>query len=501
MHTSNIKVIGATFQKVADIVLPTMGAKGRMAVLAQDMDRPLLTDDGVTVAAECYYFDNQFEKMIATSMIEAARNTEKEAFDGTTLTILLTNEFYKLGYKWIRKGMHPQASADTIEILANEIRQSLAIQKFPINPKLVKDLATISTKIPAVGDLVFAAYKKAGDGMNIIIEHDRENTKTSVQHTDGMVLESGYKFEVMTTRCNEGDKTVYENAHIVLLSQDFMTSGNINDFFRSIPEDHVKDPFVFFMTPKFNPESFQFLLETLSRNQMQFQFVYIHEELPEELYMDIAAKTNGLIQDVISGSNHYLYQHCGLAGKIVIEQDKTTITQTEGDVRARVEKYQKELDKDKFVISSIRTATVKRRLSALTSGVVKIKLAVPTITEFQTIRMKLDDAIGAVRCAIRNGLLRGAGKALSIVAQEYKGDIKKLLHKPAMTIASNAGLKLNSTTLKSKDESYNVKTKEYVHLIKDGIVDSFDSIDASVKNSASIASNYLRAYILIHHKK
>ena len=33
MKTSETKIIGNTFQKIADIVTPTMGAKGRMAII------------------------------------------------------------------------------------------------------------------------------------------------------------------------------------------------------------------------------------------------------------------------------------------------------------------------------------------------------------------------------------------------------------------------------------------------------------------------------------
>ena len=63
MKTNDIKIIKQTFQEIADIVTPTMGAKGRLAVIQQDMDRPLLTDDGVTVARQTYNLDDpDFQK-------------------------------------------------------------------------------------------------------------------------------------------------------------------------------------------------------------------------------------------------------------------------------------------------------------------------------------------------------------------------------------------------------------------------------------------------------
>ena len=136
MKTSKTDQIRSTFQKIADMVTPTMGARGRLAVLNDEFSRPILTDDGVTVAKEAFGMQG-FERMIAISMIEAANNTEKKAYDGTTLTILLTNEFYKQGLRWIKQGMHPQKAADQIYELANQARQHLKDYRIPLDQKLV----------------------------------------------------------------------------------------------------------------------------------------------------------------------------------------------------------------------------------------------------------------------------------------------------------------------------------------------------------------------------
>ena len=80
------KLVKDVFQTVNDIVVPTMGAKGLLVALDDDFGKCTLTDDGVTVAKQAIHMDG-LEKMIAVDMIEAAATTEKEALDGTTLTI------------------------------------------------------------------------------------------------------------------------------------------------------------------------------------------------------------------------------------------------------------------------------------------------------------------------------------------------------------------------------------------------------------------------------
>ena len=106
------------------MVVPTMGAKGLLVALDDDFGKCTLTDDGVTVAKQAIHMDG-LDRMIAVDMIEAAATTEKEALDGTTLTVLLTNEIYKYGYREILLGKHPQMVADKISSEIEEVRKEL----------------------------------------------------------------------------------------------------------------------------------------------------------------------------------------------------------------------------------------------------------------------------------------------------------------------------------------------------------------------------------------
>jgi chaperonin GroEL len=477
-----------------------MGAKGRMAILQDEFSRPILTDDGVTVARECLSMEG-FEQMVAKSMIEAAVNTEKTAFDGTTLTILLTNEFYQQGLRWIDAGMHPQTAADKLQTLIDKVRKALLTNTLEPTPDRVKALANITTKIPLVGELVHKAYIESEGSMNILIEHDRKETEHSVETTQGMVLDSGYFSNEMRQLCNEGDKTVYKDAHMVLLAENMLSNIAINNFFMSIPAQNISDPFVFVMTKAFNPEALKMLLDTLVENKFTFQFIFINDSNPEELYLDIAAKTSGLIQSATFGTSNYTFEHCGLAD-VTIELDKTIII-SEGDanrIQIRKDMYEKELKDNQYNTGVNRYNTITRRLASLSTGVTKIKLACPTITEYMTLRLKLDDAIGAVKCAVKHGLVIGGGKTLyNLSLLENFTDIKTPLQQPMKKILENAGISYKEKKFQKLGYpyGYNVRTGKVVHLANEGIIDSFDSIDTALKNASSIASNYLRAYILI----
>ena len=501
MATEKIKVVKKTFQDIADIVTPTMGAKGRMAVINDEFGRPILTDDGVTVAKNIRDSYEGFERMVAISMIEAASNTERHAYDGTTLTVLLTNELYKLGLKWIKHGMHPQVAADKIQDLVTKVRNALNENRYYITDEQeVKELAYLTTKIPVIGDLVAEAYKHAGKNMNVIMEHERKETESSIEHTEGMILDAGYFADVMQKLCNQGDKTVFNGAYVALLAEGMITGAQMRDMFISIPQEARDMPFVFIVASSFNPESLRMLTDTLINNQFKFQFIFINDKNAMEIFLDLEAKTGAIMQDPSRGTSDYMFDYMGLVDSITIERDKTIII-SEGNEEAlkeRIEKYNKELDDDKFVMSQIRYNVINRRLANITTGVTKIKIACPTITEYQTIKLKLDDAIGAVKCALRDGIVLGGGKALYNLGNEIK-ELKPVLQAPLFTICKNAGLKHISTRQlnKFKRYSYNVNTGAFVELTYNGIMDSFTSIDSALNNAASIAVQYLRAFVLI----
>ena len=404
-------LIKETFQKINDMVVPTMGAKGLLVALDDDFGKCTLTDDGVTVARQAIHLDGM-EKMIAVDMIEAAATTEKEALDGTTLTILLTNALYDHGYKMIKRGKHPQLVADQIEHEVAMVREKLKMEKFKMEPKHVKSIATISTKIPMVGEIVEEAYKKCGAGMNIVIEHDREGSGVKVEQTKGFSIDSGYMSDAMAALCDDGEKWEADNCNIVLLKEGVMTQVGLGEFFKSIPEDKIKNPFVFVLNPAFNPNTLRLLIDTLIKNNFKYQFIFVNETKMDDVYMDLAAVTNGVVQDASNGVGDYKYEYCGHADHVVIEIDRSLfICEKNKLVPERIKQYKKKLDK-KYKLSGVDEALYTKRLGALENGVVKIKVGVPTVTEFKTLHLKLDDAIGAVRMALENGVVLGGGKTL-----------------------------------------------------------------------------------------
>jgi chaperonin GroEL len=81
--------------KLANAVKSTLGASGKCVIYEDAMGRPVITKDGVTVAESVVLYD-PVENIGATLIKEAARNTVKEAGDGTTTATVLAQSLLHL---------------------------------------------------------------------------------------------------------------------------------------------------------------------------------------------------------------------------------------------------------------------------------------------------------------------------------------------------------------------------------------------------------------------
>ena len=75
-------------EKLTNAVGSTLGASGKCVIIEDSNGVPQITKDGVTVAESVVLYD-PVENMGATLIKEAARNTVKEAGDGTTTATVL----------------------------------------------------------------------------------------------------------------------------------------------------------------------------------------------------------------------------------------------------------------------------------------------------------------------------------------------------------------------------------------------------------------------------
>ena len=85
--------IMAGVDKLTSAVKSTLGASGKCVIYEDALGRPVITKDGVTVAESVVLID-PVENIGATLIKEAAKNTVKEAGDGTLRLPSLLIHYY-----------------------------------------------------------------------------------------------------------------------------------------------------------------------------------------------------------------------------------------------------------------------------------------------------------------------------------------------------------------------------------------------------------------------
>ena len=104
----------AGVEKLASAVKPTLGPKGRNAIIDKSWGGPTVTKDGVTVAEEIDLIDKN-ENLGAKLVKEAASKTSKIAGDGTTTATILTEALFKEACKNLAAAikLHPFHKIDS----------------------------------------------------------------------------------------------------------------------------------------------------------------------------------------------------------------------------------------------------------------------------------------------------------------------------------------------------------------------------------------------------
>jgi len=174
-------------EKLAKAVKSTLGASGKCVIYEDARGLPVITKDGVTVAESVVLFD-PVENMGATLIKEAARNTVREAGDGTTTATVLAESLLKevntcdINIRKIKDGIK------TGLIKINDYLDKISVK---IEGDMLESVSSISCNNDAeLGKIIAEAYTKVGkDGVVLMEESPTEETYVDI--VDGVQIDSG----------------------------------------------------------------------------------------------------------------------------------------------------------------------------------------------------------------------------------------------------------------------------------------------------------------------
>ena len=483
--------------KLARAVKSTLGASGRCVVYEDGRGKPVITKDGVTVAESVVLYD-PVENMGATLIKEAARNTVKEAGDGTTTATVLAEALIKQIDTAIAEGLTIREIKDGVNETLNSVIDYLNNIAIDIKGDMLKSVSSIScNNDDELGNIIAEAYNKVGKN-GVVLMEESETEDTNVDVVDGVQLDCGLISPHFVTNT---EKYICEldNPLVLTCSSEIPNVRKI----QSILEYVIKNNRSLLVIAPVAQSVKSALLMNKVKGNIKINIIDPPGFGPtkKDAIEDLAILTGATVLNEELGDDLDLMQpeHLGEA-EFSVTSDKDTVLTLSGmtqDIENRIDELNKKLAKEK---NGFIKKKLEQRLATLSGSVSIIKVGANSKIELKEKKDRVEDAIYATKAALKEGIVPGGGIALLNASQIIKTNkvgkvLLNALKSPYETIMDNAGIKLNL----AMKEGYgcNVINGNFVKMIDEGIIDPVLVTKSALKNAVSVALTIMSADCVI----
>lgn len=492
---------------LADTVKVTLGPKGRNVVLDKGFGSPDVTKDGVSVADEIEVED-EFENLGVEFIKEAANKTNDVVGDGTTTATVLTQAIVKQGMKNVAAGANPMSLNKGLhkasEAVVKELQTNIAS---PVDEGEIANVASISANDEEIGNIIAKAIDEVGEDGVISVEESR-SFGLGLETVKGMKFDEGFISPYMVTD-SERMEAEYEEPYILVTDQEISNVDDILPILEQAAESGKQDLFI--VADSVEGQA----LATMVVNKLRGNFNVLAVEAPgfgdrqQKMLEDIAILTGAtfITEDKGMKLENATLADLGSARKVTSTKEDTTIVEGKGneeEIEDRVGQIRRMIDQTE---SDYDREKLEERLAKLAGGVAVIKAGAATETELEEVKDRIEDAVGATKAAIDEGVVPGGGVALLRASQalddvDLEGDeqiavdlLRRALEAPIRTLTSNAGYEgaviVEEVKKKSGNDGFNAETGEYTDLVEDGVIDPAKVTRSALQNAASAAGMLL----------
>ena len=508
----------AGVEKLASAVKPTLGPKGRNAVIDKSWGGPTVTKDGVTVAEEIDLIDKN-ENLGAKLVKQAASKTSKVAGDGTTTATLLTEALFKEAYKNLAAGADAMALNRGMQKAAEAVTKKLESLVKPIDITKANDIINIASVSAnndmEIGKIMAEAFQRVGKDGVITVEEGK-SFETTVEFVEGMQFDRGYLSPHFAT---DTENMVCElNRPFILVYEEKISNvAKLVPLLEKVAK--AKKPLLI-ISEDVESEALATLVVNKLRGVLEVAAVKApgYGDRRKAMLQDIAILTGAepIFKDLGIEMENIGVKQLGQAKKVTIDNDNTIIVEGAGSqdgISGRIKQIKDEIE---ITTSDYDREKLQERLAKLTGGVAQINVGAATEAEMKERKARIEDALHATRAAIAEGIVPGGGVALircieAVEKLKLEGDektgadiLRKALSMPCYYIAYNAGTTPNLVVNKVMEGKggfgYNANTDKYEDLLEAGILDPAKVTRIALQNAVSIAGLLLTTDCLVTEK-
>jgi chaperonin GroEL len=498
---------------LADAVKVTLGPRGRNVVIARE-NSVAITKDGVTVAREVH-LENHLENVGAQMVKQVANKVALEAGDGTTTATVLAHSIFIEGNKLVVAGSHPMDLKKGIDYGTKKIVEQLKAQSIKVDSfETIKQVATISANNDEeIGQIIADAMEAVGfDG--IITTGESKTGETYVELVEGMQFNNGY----LSPYFINTDKSTVEFENPIILIYDGKIS-NLQDCLQYLDFSNKQQRPLLIVSESVDGEALNTLLINKIKGTLRVAAVRAPGFGEQRKFKldDIAILTGGQTVSELEGQTlkeSIAAQFVGTCDRVVITNDSTMIIGGRGAADKIQDRIQELTTQLSNTTDESKRLMIKERLAKFQGGVAIIKVGATSEIEAREKFDRIDDALGATRSAVEEGIIPGGGITLAKIAdgleiilanrdQQLGVELlRRACLQPFKTIVENAGLSADViwNEIRSGKPGFNVKTEEYVDMIEAGIIDPVKVTKTALENAVSIAALLLTTDCLMVQK-
>jgi chaperonin GroEL len=498
-------------QALTDAVRITLGPKSKCVLLEKKWGRPIVCNDGVTIAKEIEFPDPE-ENLGARLVREAAERTGERVGDGTSTSTLLAYAIFAEGLHNIAAGagaVDLKRGVDRGLRAAVETLKSIAR---PVTSRKEKgQIATISAHNDSqIGELVADALERVG-AEGVITVEEAKTTETTVDVVEGMRFDRGYISPYFITDPEKMEAVLTDPA--ILIHEKKI--GNLQDLLPLLEQISKAHQPLLVIAEDVEADALATLVVNKVRGALASAAVKApgYGERRKELLQDIAVLTGGRViaEELGIKTENVTPNDLGSAKRVVINREATTIVEGAGSkeaIQARCREIRKQIE---TATSDYDKEKLQERLAKLSGGVAVVRVGAPSETELKNRKEAFEDAISATKAAVAEGIVPGGGlallRAIDAVAREEAnctGDertglliLKRALEAPTRQIAENSGFDGGVVVdrMRSGQGNYGFDAArgEYVDLVEAGIIDPAKVVRVALENAVSVATVLLLA--------
>lgn len=515
---------------LAKTVGSTLGPGGRN-VIFENLGFPLVTKDGVTVASQIELKD-KLQNIGAQMVKEVAKKTCDDAGDGTTSSVVLANAIVQEGLKVLSTGVNPidvqRGILKAIEAVVEYIEKNIKMDVVE-NVDKIQQIAKVSANWDEeLAEVIASAITEVG--INGAIRLD-ENRGFQTKHTivDGLQFDRGY---VTSYFINNQAKQICEMVNPYVM----FYAGELRDPEALLPilkEAKINKANLFIIAEKFDEDVLKQLAMSKTRSGVSVCAIKAphYKDMCYDSLHDISVLMGGTFIDPQNPDCMSLedvrLKHCGRCDKVTCSLQRTSFVgfgnypdeskciMWKNNLENRIKEIE-ELANDEEA-DKLPRENAKLRLKQINAKAAIIAIGASTDVEYNEKLDRADDALRAVRCAMKEGIVPGAGycylkstkcdglvKLLSssVIGEQVGAKIiQKVLTVPFKKLLTNAGMEDEIGSIMSKvingSKGFNLKTKKFEDLMETGVLDPWMVTKSALRNAGSVAGMILTSEAIV----